>query len=120
MRIAVEGCTHGELDKIYETIAELGKRVDLLICCGDFQSVRNVADLKCMACPDKYKEMHDFYKYFSGAKKAPIPTVFIGGNHEASNYLQELPFGGFVAHNIYYMGYAGVIKVVKGGKANKG
>jgi len=31
-------------------------------------------------------------------------TIFIGGNHEASNYLQELPYGGWVAHNIYYLG----------------
>lgn len=41
---------------------------------------------------------------------APILTIFIGGNHEASNYLQELPYGGWVAPNIYYMGYAGVVK----------
>lgn len=41
---------------------------------------------------------------------APVLTVFIGGNHEASNYLQELPFGGWVAPKIYYMGYAGIIK----------
>jgi DNA modification methylase len=37
----VEGCGHGELDKIYETMAVLerkeGKKIDLLICCGDFQ-----------------------------------------------------------------------------------
>lgn len=38
-------------------------------------------------------------------------TIFIGGNHEASNYLQELPYGGWVAPNIYYLGYAGVIQV---------
>lgn len=50
-------------------------------------------------------------RYYSGAKEAPIMTVFIGGNHEASNYLQELPFGGWVAPKIYYMGYAGVINV---------
>lgn len=31
-------------------------------------------------------------------------TVFIGGNHEASNHLQELPYGGWVAPNIYYLG----------------
>lgn len=37
-------------------------------------------------------------------------TIFIGGNHEASNYLQELPYGGWVAPNIYYMGYAGVVR----------
>jgi lariat debranching enzyme len=38
-------------------------------------------------------------------------TIFVGGNHEASNYLQELPYGGWVAPNIYYMGYAGVVTV---------
>lgn len=37
-------------------------------------------------------------------------TIFIGGNHEASNYLQELPYGGWVAPNIYYLGRAGVVK----------
>jgi len=61
MLVAIEGCTHGELEKIYEAIAKLegeyGKKVDLLLCCGDFQSTRNLQDLKCMACPDKYKDM---------------------------------------------------------------
>jgi lariat debranching enzyme len=51
------------------------------------------------------------YRYYSGEKKAPILTIFIGGNHEASNYLQELAYGGWVAPNIYYLGYAGVIDV---------
>lgn len=37
-------------------------------------------------------------------------TIFIGGNHEASNYLQEFPYGGWVAPNIYYLGYAGVVR----------
>ncbi|XP_018052069.1 PREDICTED: lariat debranching enzyme [Atta colombica] len=115
MRIAVEGCAHGELDIIYETIQEIekidGRKIDLLICCGDFQATRNLNDLKCMAISDKYKDMCTFYKYYSGEKKAPILTIFIGGNHEASNYLQELPYGGWVAPNIYYLGYAGVVQV---------
>ncbi|KAM9347361.1 lariat debranching enzyme [Symphorus nematophorus] len=114
MKIAVEGCCHGELDKIYETIAYLEKRegvkVDLLLCCGDFQAVRNEGDMKCMAVPAKYRMMQTFYKYYSGEKKAPVLTIFIGGNHEASNHLQELPYGGWVAPNIYYLGYAGVIR----------
>lgn len=38
-------------------------------------------------------------------------TIFIGGNHEASNHLQELSYGGWAAPNIYYMGLAGVINV---------
>ncbi|PBC28604.1 lariat debranching enzyme-like isoform X1 [Apis cerana] len=115
MRIAVEGCAHGELDIIYETIQEMektnGKKIDLLICCGDFQSIRNLSDLHCMAVPDKYKDMCTFYKYYSGEKIAPVLTIFIGGNHEASNYLQELPYGGWVAPNIYYLGYANVITI---------
>ena len=40
-QIAIQGCSHGELDKIYESVVEsekqTGKKVDLLICCGDFQ-----------------------------------------------------------------------------------
>lgn len=115
MRIAVEGCAHGELDIIYETIQEIekidGRKIDLLICCGDFQATRNLSDLECMAVSDKYKDICTFYKYYSGEKKAPVLTIFIGGNHEASNHLQELPYGGWVAPNIYYLGYAGVIQV---------
>ena len=42
MQVAVEGCCHGELDKIYDTLQYLEKResikIDLLICCGDFQA----------------------------------------------------------------------------------
>lgn len=114
MKIAVEGCCHGELDKIYETIGFLeqqeGIKVDLLLCCGDFQAVRNEGDMKCMAVPQKYRSIQTFYKYYSGEKKAPLLTIFIGGNHEASNHLQELPYGGWVAPNIYYLGYAGVIR----------
>jgi len=113
MKIAVEGCAHGELDKIYECLEVLQKKenlkIDLLICCGDFQSTRNHLDLKCMAVPRKYQHMQSFYKYYSGEKVAPILTIFIGGNHEASNYLQELPYGGWVAPNIYYLGYCGIV-----------
>ena len=40
-QIAVEGCCHGELDRIYQTLERVGEkegwRPDLVICCGDFQ-----------------------------------------------------------------------------------
>lgn len=115
MKIAVEGCAHGELDKIYESIeilqTENSVKIDLLIICGDFQAVRNPADLQCMAVPPKYRKLNTFYKYYSGEKKAPMLTIFVGGNHEASNYLSELPYGGWVCPNIYYLGYANVIRV---------
>lgn len=62
MRIVVEGCAHGDLDRIYGVIQSMGKKVDLLICCGDFQSTRNLGDLQCMAVPPKYLDMCSFYK----------------------------------------------------------
>ncbi len=94
VKIAVEGCAHGALDEIYESIAVLEKRggikVDLLICCGDFQAVRNEDDLLTLACPPKYRSMNSFYKYYAGLAVAPILTVYIGGNHETSSHHLEL------------------------------
>eukprot|EP01025_Chloroclados_australasicus_P055307 TRINITY_DN6665_c0_g1_i2.p1 TRINITY_DN6665_c0_g1~~TRINITY_DN6665_c0_g1_i2.p1 ORF type:complete len:591 (-),score=75.62 TRINITY_DN6665_c0_g1_i2:290-2062(-) len=113
LTIAIEGCCHGELDKIYATIQYLQEvqdiEIDLLICCGDFQAVRNAADLMCLACPPKYRDMNTFYKYYSGKARAPVPTLFIGGNHEAINHLTELYYGGWVAPNIYFLGFSGVV-----------
>lgn len=113
LNIAVEGCCHGELDKIYETIQEAESKnrikVDLLLVCGDFQCVRDFTDLQCVAMPSKYRKLNSFHEYISGIKKAPVTTVFIGGNHESSNILQSLYFGGYVAPNIYFLGFGGVI-----------
>ncbi|KAF8060563.1 DBR1 [Scenedesmus sp. PABB004] len=112
--IAVEGCCHGELDNIYATLAHLeraeGRKVDLLICCGDFQAVRNLDDLETMSVPVKYRQLMTFWKYYSGAAVAPVPTLFIGGNHEATNYLWELHYGGWAAPNIYFLGYSGAVR----------
>ncbi|KAI9360380.1 lariat debranching enzyme, C-terminal domain-containing protein [Zopfochytrium polystomum] len=113
MRIAIEGCCHGELDKIYASLLAIERKesikIDLLIICGDFQSIRNLGDLDMMACPEKHRTLGNFYEYYSGAKTAPILTVFVGGNHEASNYLWELYHGGWVCPNIYFLGFAGVL-----------
>ncbi|GAB9467879.1 Lariat debranching enzyme b [Globisporangium polare] len=120
MKVALVGCTHGELDAIYAHIEELNaaaalgspsERVKLLLCCGDFESLRNSNDLKCKACPPKYRHMNAFPEYYSGEKRASVLTIFIGGNHEASNSLQELHYGGWVAPHIFYLGAAGVISV---------
>jgi hypothetical protein len=59
LNIVVEGCCHGELDKIYASIARMEKaqgiKVDLLLCCGDFQALRSKDDFEAMAVPDKFK-----------------------------------------------------------------
>ncbi|CAN0918001.1 Lariat debranching enzyme [Linum grandiflorum] len=114
MKIAVEGCMHGDLETVYQTLQHLEKlhdyKIDLLLCCGDFQAVRNERDLQSLSVPPKYREMKSFWKYYSGQEVAPIPTIFIGGNHEASNYSWELYYGGWAAPNIFFMGFAGVVK----------
>lgn len=73
--------------------------------------MRNAFDLTVMSCPPKYREIGDFYEYYSGVRKAPYLTIFVGGNHEASNYLWELYYGGWVATNIYYMGAASIVRL---------
>ncbi|KIW63847.1 hypothetical protein PV04_08819 [Phialophora macrospora] len=116
VRIAVEGCGHGTLHAIYASIEQACKvkgwdGVDLLIIGGDFQAVRNQYDLNVTAMPPKYRRMADFHEYYSGSRRAPYLTIFIGGNHEASNHLFELYYGGWVAPNIYYLGAANVLRL---------
>lgn len=116
VRVAVVGCAHGMLDDIFATVRFINEMdatnpIELLLCCGDFECMRNSRDLANLACPPKYREMHSFHQYYKGEKTAPVLTIFIGGNHEASNYLSELHYGGWVAPNIFYLGAAGVINV---------
>lgn len=115
LTVAIQGCCHGELHNIYRAIShaekQVGKKVDLLLITGDFQACRNLQDLHCMAVPQKYRRLGDFHEYYSGQRKAPFLTVFIGGNHEASNYLSELTYGGWVAPRIYFLGHSGVVRV---------
>ena len=104
----MEGCAHGELDRLYKEIltneTTTSQRVDLVLLCGDIQvspslldslaankqAIRNEADLDSLSVPNKYKKLGDFHKYYAGEKKAPILTLVIGGNHEASNFMWEL------------------------------
>jgi lariat debranching enzyme len=58
--------------------------------------------------------MGQFQRFFRQEKRAPILTIFVGGNHEASNLLRDLYYGGWVAENIYYLGASGVVRVKKG------
>ena len=115
INIIVTGCIHGCMDKMYKDIQEFEKqnkkKIDLVLCTGDFETMRNEEDLQFLSCPEHYRTMGDFHKYYSSKVKAPYLTIFIGGNHEASNYLEQIYYGGYVAENIYYLGRGGVINV---------
>ena len=84
------------------------KKIDLLIVLGDFQSIRSPDDFDSLSVPPKYRRLGDFHRYYSGELEAPVPTVFIGGNHESMRHLMLLPYGGYVAKNIFYLGYSNV------------
>lgn len=106
VKVAIEGCCHGELNSIYRS---LPTDTEILIICGDFQAFRAEIDLQTASIPRKYQKLGDFHEYYHGIKKAPILTIFIGGNHECSSYLQELKYGGWVAPNIYFLGEFGSV-----------
>lgn len=106
LKVAIEGCCHGDLYKIYK---EIPASTELLLICGDFQALRNTSDFQALNVPEKYRRLGDFQSYYTGKNKAPVLTIFIGGNHESSSYLQELKYGGWVAPNIYYLGQFGSV-----------
>jgi lariat debranching enzyme len=57
--VAIQGCAHGELDQIYNSLHTIEERhsikISLLLCCGDFQAIRDERDLRHMHCPAKYR-----------------------------------------------------------------
>lgn len=120
---------HGQLDSIYADLSsQCALRcwpldsIDLLIICGDFQAVRNAQDLNTMAVPPQHRHLGDFHRYYAGPgyargarhspapSTAPVLTLVIGGNHEAAAHMSSLPFGGWLAPQIYYLGPAGVVR----------
>ncbi|KAL8814725.1 MAG: hypothetical protein Q9191_008527, partial [Dirinaria sp. TL-2023a] len=74
-------------------------------------AVCNSYDLNTMSVPQKYREIGDFHEYYSGARKAPYLTLFVGENHEASSHLQELHYESWVVPNIFYLGAANVVRI---------
>lgn len=125
MRIAVIGCSHGTLNDIYASVERCDSdaqqrgesKVELMICCGDFQvrffsislpcvipkmlkntgltwlcfrqAMRAPPDLQMMACPPKYRALGQFHNYYAERKQARCLTIVIGGNHESSGYMWE-------------------------------
>ncbi|CDO92957.1 unnamed protein product [Kluyveromyces dobzhanskii CBS 2104] len=109
LNVAIQGCAHGQLQHIYESLIKLENKPDILLILGDFQSLLTKYDFKTCAIPPKYAKLGDFHKYYTGQLEAPVLTVFIGGNHENMGQLTKMPHGGYVAKNIFYMGNCNII-----------
>ncbi len=60
---------YDELDKVEK---DSGRRVDLVLCCGDLVAARNLNDLSNVAGLNKVHNLKDFYKYYSGEQKVRV------------------------------------------------
>jgi hypothetical protein len=60
-----------------------------------------------------FKEIKDVFGTFNlfYEKKFTFPclVIIIGGNHESNELFSKIPFGGFIAENIFYLGRAGIV-----------
>ena len=114
LRVAAVGCLHGELDAVYRTIAyadaQCGRATDLVLICGDVQASRDARDLASMSVATFRRRFGDFQAYHDGRKRAPVLTLVVGGNHEASLHFWDLYHGGWLAPNIFYLGTAAVVR----------
>ncbi|KAH0795957.1 Lariat debranching enzyme [Histomonas meleagridis] len=114
MKIFVTGCLHGNWDLLFDTVNEVisqGTKIDLIIVTGDAETLRSEEDLKSFAAPPKYQKLGTFYKLYNGEKKLPALTIVVGGNHESSDFLHVLPFGGWLAENVFYTGRANSLRL---------
>lgn len=107
MRIAVFGDIHGHWvefrDKILSLHAEAP--LDLVLQVGDAQPIRDATDLAFTPVPERYRVLGD---YALIQDPWPVPTLFIGGNHEPWNMLEALPEGGVLQPNLEYLGRSGL------------
>ena len=109
------GDIHGNLDLMYSRCRDWEKsnqiKLDLIIQVGDFEAIRWPGKEFNISGPRKYRKPGDFPEYFTGNKMALYPTFFIGGNHEDYDFLDQYKNGQQVAHNIFYLGRSGMIKI---------
>ena len=120
MEVFVAGCIHGDWEMVVDEVNKLrdeGKDIQLVLINGDCETFRTLSDINSFAKKEekmkKGKKPEDifgtFYKLYTGEKRAPCLFVLIGGNKECVDLLASLPFGGFIAPNVYYTGRATII-----------
>lgn len=114
MKVLVFGCVHGNFDEVYDTIC--ATQPDISILNGDLQAFLSDRDLSSGFLKDKYENVGSFIKFFTGERLMPCLCICIGGNHENNAFMPLFPYGGFIARNIFYLGYCGVVNVVINGE----
>ncbi|GKT16086.1 hypothetical protein ADUPG1_010849, partial [Aduncisulcus paluster] len=113
----VTGCLHGCWEQLYLEASQIEKDkgicLSAIFVCGDSKTARTKEDLTSLACPPRYRTMGSFHKYSDGTQVAPYLTILISGNHECSEFLLQTTYGGWIAPNIYYLGFSGSVILMK-------
>ncbi len=109
IHFAAVGDVHGSLTRLDEGLRRWNsvhptRPLDFALQVGDLEAIRDDRDLASVIGPEKYRTRGTFSEYHSGARKFPVTTHAIGGNHEAHTHFEEHPNGGHLADNIYYEG----------------
>ena len=117
LRIGIVGCVLGQLEEMYQDLynrcsSSETSLPDVILCCGDFQPLRDAHDLSSLTVPLEHRKMGSFEDFYLGKKVAPVLTIFVGGNHEPTNHLRSLYHGGWAAKNIYFLGFSGILDIV--------
>lgn len=104
MRIAVVGDLHGCWVAFRDVIRRIQAEgpLDLVLQVGDAQPISSDEDLRYLPVPDRYLHHGDFTQVMD--EPWPVPTLFVGGNHEPFNVLAPLPHGGDLIPNLSYLG----------------
>ena len=111
MRLAVLGDIHGFFGKAAKLLTSYQEakrlKIDYALQVGDLMPNRNAIDMEFSAAFEKkYRYPGDFGQYDSGELLFPCPLLFIGGNHDPYNWLDDYPGGGWLNDWLYYFGRA--------------
>ncbi len=91
---------------------------DLCLQVGDLEPIREEEDLRQLHVPEKYRRIKSFPPFWAGERSIPVPTIFIGGNHEPFGQLEDHDPGRklypYLIPNLQYLGRWGVIELYNG------
>jgi len=110
---AVLGDLHGHFDRAVELLqsveAKTGLHADFVLQVGDLEAHRTIKDTESMYAPHRLKQVGDFPPYGRKEKTFPTRMVFIGGNHEPYQRLQDSSHDAEIATNIHFLGRSGEV-----------
>jgi len=110
---AAVGDVHGDMHLMVKLLntweANTGQQLAFVLQVGDFEPQRHEADLTTTPGPKKYRKLGDFADFYTEKAVFPWSLWFIAGNHEPYGFLEQMPQGGQVATNCYYLGRVGTV-----------